>query len=810
MDLENHVMNDRVNQMVKSLKINKYPLCVQQFRLACDALDETAGEDMITRRSKVQERILDGIDIFMDDDELILGEGASKPFGIEMSYEYGVWTRDEVDSLKSEIYTITPEDEEELYALNDRFKSNSLNDNLIGRIGKTLGENDRLWPFMKSGVVLPPWKDRHGGSGGGYAMSGMGLGPGFFLVCVDYERILEEGAKGVIAEAEQCLEDLRYDSVDSIKKQLYWEGIIRVFKAWCRWAERYADLADEKAKEESDPKRKAELEAMAACCRKVPYEAPETFREAMQAYWFTFLMACPSPTTSLGRMDQLLYPFYQNDIDAGIITEDEALELLEVFRCKIMKINRVSGQANRTKNSGMAKWYNATIGGVKADGSDATNALTYLLLDAAEETGLSHHTLTLRVHENTPEELLRRALKVVRSGVGMPAFVGDKSFEAFFTKHGFSAEDAHNYCMTGCVDGNLPAKTRTLQVTFFITLQALDVFMHNGFCRYTQEMVGVPGGDVMAISSFEKFKEGFFDEMKHLVGMAAERQNVELIAEHDLFQNSFISALLEDGVACGHDATDREMFFENACVLGCVGGVNTGDALAAVKKLIFDEKKYTMAQLIEAMDADWVGYEDMQQDFLGAPKYGNNIDEVDTLVAEVYKRFADDCRSNKEAYGGTIIPNAISISAHQPGGSVTGATPDGRKGGSVLADASLSPERGFDKKGPLAVLASAMKVDVDDYQGTLHNMKFNPDALKTDSDLDKLGGAIKTYLTHGAKHIQFNVVSLDDLRDAKEHPEDHDDLVVRVAGYSAYFVRLTEPIQDEVINRTGFEEVQSF
>ncbi len=810
MDLENHVMNDRVNQMVKSLEINKYPLCVQQFRLACDALDETAGEDMITRRSKVQERILDGIDIFMDDDELILGEGASKPFGIEMSYEYGVWTRDEVDSLKSEIYTITPEDEEELYALNDRFKSNSLNDNLIGRIGKTLGENDRLWPFMKSGVVLPPWKDRHGGSGGGYAMSGMGLGPGFFLVCVDYERILEEGAKGVIAEAEQCLEDLRYDSVDSIKKQLYWEGIIRVFKAWCRWAERYADLADEKAKEESDPKRKAELEAMAACCRKVPYEAPETFREAMQAYWFTFLMACPSPTTSLGRMDQLLYPFYQNDIDAGIITEDEALELLEVFRCKIMKINRVSGQANRTKNSGMAKWYNATIGGVKADGSDATNALTYLLLDAAEETGLSHHTLTLRVHENTPEELLRRALKVVRSGVGMPAFVGDKSFEAFFTKHGFSAEDAHNYCMTGCVDGNLPAKTRTLQVTFFITLQALDVFMHNGFCRYTQEMVGVPGGDVMAISSFEKFKEGFFDEMKHLVGMAAERQNVELIAEHDLFQNSFISALLEDGVACGHDATDREMFFENACVLGCVGGVNTGDALAAVKKLIFDEKKYTMAQLIEAMDADWVGYEDMQQDFLGAPKYGNNIDEVDTLVAEVYKRFADDCRSNKEAYGGTIIPNAISISAHQPGGSVTGATPDGRKGGSVLADASLSPERGFDKKGPLAVLASAMKVDVDDYQGTLHNMKFNPDALKTDSDLDKLGGAIKTYLTHGAKHIQFNVVSLDDLRDAKEHPEDHDDLVVRVAGYSAYFVRLTEPIQDEVINRTGFEEVQSF
>lgn len=546
---------------------------------------------------------------------------------------------------------------------------------------------------------------------------------------------------------------------------------------------------------------------MAACCRKVPYQAPETFREALQAYWFTFLMACPSPTTSLGRMDQLLYPFYKHDIEQGIITEEEALELLEVFRCKVMKINRVSGKANRTKNSGMAKWYNATIGGVNEDGSDATNALTYLLLDAAEETALPHHTLTLRVHENTPTALLVRALKVVRSGIGMPAFVGDKSYEAFFTKNGFTPQEARDYCMTGCVDGNLPAKTRTLQVTFFIALQALDVFMHNGFCRYTQEMVGRPGGDVTSIQSFDEFKEGYFDEMKYLVGMAAERQNVELIAEHDLFQNSFISALLEDGVACGHDATDRQMFFENGCVLGCVGGVNTGDALAAVKKLVFDEKKYSMAQLLEAIDADWVGYEDMQRDFLNAPKYGNNIDEVDTLVAEVYKRFADDCHSYKEAYGGTIIPNAISISAHQPGGAVTGATPDGRKGGSVLADASLSPERGFDKKGPLAVLQSAMKVDVDDYQGTLHNMKFNPDALKTDSDLEKLGSAIKTYLTHGAKHIQFNVVSKDELIAAKEHPEEHDDLVVRVAGYSAYFVRLTEPIQDEVISRTGFERV---
>ena len=809
MDIEHHQMTDRVDRMIKSLKINKYPLCVQQFRLAVEALDESAGEDMITRRSKVQERILDKINIFMDDDELILGEGADKPFGLEMTYEYGVWTKDEVDSLKSEIYTISPEDEKELYELNERFAGNSMNQNLIGAMSKSLGQNDRLWPFMKSGVILPPWKSRTGGSGGGYAMSGMGLGPGFYLIAVDYDRILKEGAKGVIAEAKQCLEDLRYTEVDSIKKQMYWEGIVRVFEAWCRWAGRYADLAESKAAECTDPQRKAELLEMARICRKVPYNPPETFREAIQAYWMTFLMACPSPTTSLGRMDQLLYPFYKHDIEAGLITDEEVLELLEVFRVKVMKINRVSGKANRTKNSGMAKWYNATIGGVIPEtGEDATNELTYLILDAAEETALPHHTVTLRVHEKTPPELLRRALKVVRSGIGMPAFVGDKSYEKFFVDNGMSVEDARDYCMTGCVDGNIPAKTRTLQVTFFITTQCLDIFMHNGFCRYTNEMVGKQLGDVTKMETFDEFKEKFYQQMDFLISEAAERQNVELIAENELFQNSFISALTEDGVKCGHDSTDRQLFFENGCVLGCVGGVNTGDSLEAIKKLVYDEKKYTMQQLLDALDADWEGYEEMHQDFLNAPKYGNNISEPDTLTAEVYQRFADFCYSNKEAYGGTIIPNAISISAHQPGGAVTGATPDGRKGGQVLADASLSPERGFDKEGPLAVMESALKINADPYQGMLHNMKFTPSALKTDEDLDKLGSAIKTYLSAGAKHIQFNVVNRDELVDAKENPQDHDNLVVRVAGYSAYFVRLTPQIQDEVIDRTAFDEVQ--
>ena len=795
-------MTDRVQRMLQSLKVNKYPLCIETFKLANESLDRTAGEPMLLRRARLHAHILDHMPIFIEPEDLLCGSGASKPFGLEMQYEYGVWTKDEVESLKSEIYTIDPADEEELYRLNARFAANALNTNLVDALSRSLGMDERMWPFMKSGVILPPWKDRRGGSGGGFAMSGYGLGPGFFLVCVDYERILRQGAQSVIDEAKQCLRDLRYVSGDAIEKRDFWEAVILVFEAWLRFTDRYADLCASLAGEEKDPGRAAELREMAEICRRVPRHPAESFREALQSFWFTFLMALPSPTTSAGRFDQYMYPYYRKDLAEGRITRAEALELLEILRCKVMKINRVSGKANRAKNAGMAKWYNWTIGGVDAEGKDATNDLTYLLLEAAKETGLPHHTLTLRVHPGTPEALMRKALEVVRTGIGMPAFVGDESYIRFFLKNGMTLENARDYCMTGCVDGNVPARSRSQVVTFFIIAQAFDVFMHNGFCRHTGELVGIPTGDVREMATFEEFYEAFKKQFKYLMGMASERNNVELIAQRALFPDPFRSALMENGVRDGKDLLNKRFAIENCSCLGAVGGVNTGDSLAAVKDLIYDRKKYTMAQLLEALDADWEGYEEMRQDFIRSPKYGNDLDGPDRMVAEVYRLFAETCGENSTAYGGCVTPNAISISAHQPGGAVTGATPDGRRGGDILADASLSPDHGRDTHGPVAVFQSAMKVDQDPYQGTLMNMKLHPSALQSEEDLAKLGSMIKTYLTHGGKHIQFNVVDRAQLEDAKAHPEKHGDLVVRVAGYSAYFTRLPASIQDEVIDRS--------
>ena len=795
-------MTDRVQRMLQSLKVSKYPLCIEYFKLANESLDQTAREPMLLRRAKLHAHVLDHMPIFIEPEDLLCGSGASKPFGLEMQYEYGVWTRDEVESLKSEIYTIDPKDEEELYRLNERFAENALNSNLVDALSRSLGMDERMWPFMQSGVILPPWKDRRGGSGGGFAMSGYGLGPGFFLVCVDYERILREGAQSIIDEARQCLRDLRYTSGDAIEKKDYWEAVILVYEAWIRFAERYAALCEALAGEEKDPGRERELREMGRICRKVPRASAESFREALQSFWLTFLMALPSPTTSAGRFDQYMWPYLQKDLAEGKLTEGEALELLEILRCKVMKINRVSGKANRAKNAGMAKWYNWTIGGVDAEGNDATNPLTYLLLEAAKETKLPHHTLTLRVHPGTPEKLMTKALEVVRTGIGMPAFVGDESYIRFFVENGMPLEDARDYCMTGCVDGNVPARSRSQVVTFFIIPQALDVFMHNGYCRHTKETVGIPTGDVTQMATFEEFYEGFKKQFKYLLSMASERNNVELIAQRALFPDPFRSALMKDGVKDGKDLLNKRFAMENCSCLGAVGGVNTGDALSAVKELIYDKKKYTMAQLLRALDADWEGYEEMRQDFIRAPKYGNDLDAPDAMVAEVYRLFAESCAENPTAYGGHVTPNAISISAHQPGGAVTGATPDGRRGGDILADASLSPDRGRDKNGPTAVFRSAMKVDQDPYQGTLMNMKLHPAMLRSEEDLVKLGSMIKTYLTHGGKHIQFNVVDRAEMEDAQRRPEQHSDLVVRVAGYSAYFTRLPEAIQNEVMDRT--------
>jgi pyruvate formate-lyase/glycerol dehydratase family glycyl radical enzyme len=791
--------NDRIERLRERLFVDQYPLCIEKIRLLTESLKQTEGEPQILRRAKALANVLDKIPIFIEEDELIVGNAASRPMGVELDCDVSIWPQDEIEALKEEGFAASEKDEAELRELNDYWRHS----NLVARSGD-LYDDERLWPFVQSGVVLPPWKSREEGSGGGYAQGGLGLGPGFLLCGYDFPKVLNSGLNRIIEEAEAELANTRFTGADSVGKAHFLRSVILAQSAIVRFAHRFADLAADMAAREEDPTRKTELARIAETCRWVPARPARSFCEAMQSFWFMFLVTNPQTTAAAGRFDQYMYPFYKRDKEEGRITDDQVLELLECLRIKDMQLNRTSGRLLRQKNAGLAKWHNFTIGGVTAEGRDATNELTYRILQAAVECPTPHHTITLRVHEGTPEALMLKALEVVRTGIGMPAFVGDKSYIEFLLSHGVPLRTARDYIMTGCLDVNIVAQSRIGPYGMFIVPLVLDILIHNGIDPNTGLRVGLETGALEDFSSFEDLMGAFKKQLAYFMGLAAERNNVELAVAKDLFPDPVRSSLMVDAIKEGKDMYDRTMPFENGAVLNLIGMINVADSLAAVKKLVFDEKRVSMAELKAALAANWQGngYDELRKAFLAAPKYGNDDDYVDSIARELYQFWADTAGTLETRLGGKHMPAAISITSQAPGGALTGATPDGRYAGECLADGTMSAMRGRDTHGPTALIKSAAKIDQVPYQSTLMNMKFHPSALKSAEDLRKLSSLIKTYFSLGGKHVQFNVVSKDTLMEAQRHPENHRDLVVRVAGYSAYFVQLTKAVQDEIIERT--------
>lgn len=796
-------MNERIEKLRKSIEVEKYPLCIEKSRLLTKSFKETDGKPMILRRAKAFAHVLNNINIFIEDGQLIVGNAASKPMGLEFDFYAGLWSKEEIEALKEDDYDISDDEESELLDIREYWKAF----NPISRMGQMF--DDRLWPFIQSGMILPPWKDKEQGPGGGYAESGMGLGPGFYILTVDFEKTINDGLNKVIEEAEDELNKMDMTNPDSMEKIAFLRSVIIAQKAVIRFAERFATLAEDMAAKEGNQTRKKELERIAATCRHVPANPARTFYEAMQSFWFVFLMTTPSPTASIGRFDQYMYPFYKKDIETGSITKDDVLELLQCLRIKDMHINRTSGKLARQKNAGMAKWHNMTIGGViPATGEDATNELSYLILDAIKLCPVPHHTVTVRVSENTPEDLMLKALDVVKTGIGMPAFVGDRSYIEYLLSERVSLEDARNYSMGGCIDATIAGKSRIAAYGMFIVSKVFEITMNNGIDPRTGSKLGLETGDFQNFESFDDFLNAFKEQLKYFLGLHAEKNNIELQVYRDLYPDPVRSSLMHNGIKEGKALLERPFPFENAAVMNPVGMINVIDSLAAVKNLVFDEKKVSQKELFEALSSNWEGDQGqkVRKLFLAAPKYGNNDDYVDSIARNVYHYFAKTAIQFKTYIGGTHKPTGVSISAQWPGGAMTGATPDGRCAGECLADGTVSAMRGMDTHGPTAVINSASKIDQVPYQASLMNMKFHPSSLKTTEDLRKLSFLIRTYFSRNGKHIQFNVVNRETLENAQKRPEKHKDLIVRIAGYSAYFTQLGEPMQNEIIGRTEHEE----
>ena len=479
-----------------------------------------------------------------------------------------------------------------------------------------------------------------------------------------------------------------------------------------------------------------------------------------------------------------------------------------------MELNQQSGREIRKRTSGGARWINMTIGGVKPDGSDACNELTRLILQAIRDVRTPHHTVTLRVCDTTPDDVMLLAIKCQAEGCSMPAFVGDKSYIDYFTQvhnpdDGLPIEVARDFCMTGCIDGNIQYRTRTMGITMFVCPLMLDIFMNDGYDKNIGEYVGRRvAGDLSKYESFEQFMDDFLPEYKYFVQTAAEKLNIESAVFKELLPDPFRAAFMYNGIKSGFDCYAQEYPFESNQLLNPVGMVNLAQCLYAIKKLCFEQKVCTLPELKKAMDANWVGYEELHQRCLKLEHYGNGETEADEMVHRCYELWVHIADETPSSLGGHFRCSAISVTSHQPGGALCGAMPDGRCAGEILADACASPIAGCDHEGPLAVFSSALSIPQDRFQAMLLNMKFSPSAVATDADKMKLASAIKTYFAAGGKHVQFIIEDQETLKDAKEHPEKHSDLMVRVAGYSTYFVQLTPRLQNEVIARTQNSSVK--
>jgi pyruvate formate-lyase/glycerol dehydratase family glycyl radical enzyme len=786
---------------MSSLKVKEYPICIEKAQIILDSFKRHEGEPAILRRAMATADYLDKRTIFIEEDELIVGNVASKPMGMEVGSQTPAWAHEDIEELRKQGLSLSVEDEAILRSMDEYW---------LGK-GRTVEErqgqfydDERLWPFIQSGILCPPWNNKFDGRGYGAAGVGWGLGIGNSLVLVDYAKVLNQGIRQITREAREELKNLRYFSTEDIRKADFLKAVIIINEAFVRMARRYADLAANMAAHETNPMRQKELERIADTCRWVPENPARNFYEAMQSFWLTWMMITQG-TAPGGRFDQFMYPFYKKDKAEGCITDEDVLELLECLRIKVMQYNFVGGgDMQRKKWAGLARWNNWVIGGVTPQGEDATNELSYLILEAAQDCKTPHHTITVRVHDKTPDKLLIKSLEVVKTGIGMPAFVSDKSYIEYLMNHGVSLEDARDYALAGCLDVALPGKSRINAIGMFIVPLVFEIMMYNGIEPRTGKQLGPQTGEFTSFRTFEEVMQAFKTQLKYFMGLAAEEHNIGLRAQTELFPDAFHSMLMDNAIKVGRDVLDRVMPFENGSMLNPVGMINVADSLAAIKKLIFEEKKLTLGELQAALKNNWQGngYGDLRKLFLAAPKYGNGDKFVDSVAAEIYQFWADTAVTYTTAWGGNMKPAGISITAHAPGGSLTGATPDGRYAQETLADGTMSPAQGRDAHGPTGVIRSAIMINQTAFQSTLLNMKLHPTAIQSTEDMKKLASLIRTYFAHNGKHIQFNVVDKETLIAAQNNPEMHRDLIVRVAGYSAYFVTLSKVVQDEIIART--------
>lgn len=791
-------LTERMKEFREEVLDEKPYIDAQRAILATLAYKENLNQPRVMVRAKMLEKVLDNMSIYIEDKSLLAGNQVTKnrnaPIFPEYTMEFVMNELDQFEKRDGDVFYITEKTKEQLREIAPFWQNN----NLRARGEALLPEEVRV--FMETGV---------------FGMEGK-LNAGDAHLAVNYERILKDGLKGYEKRVKEYKASLDLTDPKSIDKYCFYNAVLIVLEAVRNFANRYSVLAKDLAEKELNQERKIELLEISRICSKVPYEPAETFREAVQSVWFIQLILqieSNGHSLSYGRFDQYMYPYYNRDIKNGTIKKSEALELLTCLWIKTLTINKVRSQAHTLSSAGSPMYQNVTIAGQTIDKKDAVNDLSFLVLKSVAQTRLTQPNLTVRYHKNINKHFLDECVEVMRLGFGMPALNNDEIIIPSFMDWQVKEEDAYNYSAIGCVETAVPGKWgyRCTGMSYINFPRMLLCTMNNGVDLTSNKRFTKGYGYFTEMESYEELLKAWDKTIREITRYSVIVENViDKASERDV-PDILCSALTDDCIARGKTIKEGGAVYDFISGLQ-VGIANMADCLAAIKKLVYEEKKITRQELWNAILDDFSSPENKKiQEMLirEAPKYGNDDDYVDQLIVEAYDSYIEEIekypntRYNRGPIGGIRYAGTSSISANVGQGMSTMATPDGRNAFEPLAE-GCSPAHNSDKNGPTAVFKSVSKLRTNKITGgVLLNQKMTPQMLSTEENRQKLELLIKTFFNrlHGY-HVQYNIVSKETLIDAQKHPEKHKDLIVRVAGYSAFFNVLSKKTQDDIIGRT--------
>jgi pyruvate formate-lyase/glycerol dehydratase family glycyl radical enzyme len=764
----------------KTISAERY-LSIEQAKIITRVYRETLDIPVILKRAIALERSLLEISVTIDPHEFIVGNRTAGIRAGVIFPEAGIaWLEKEIEDLPSrpqDPFRIRPDDAPFFTeSIAPFWKGKTLEDDIYGSVGDEISAIEK--------VVKINQKDHAQGH-----------------ICPNVGKWLRMGPAGLSKIVVEKLGNAKGE------KRNFYESVSIVLKASCKFMIRYSEMATEMAETELDPQIRNNLEEISAICRKLSQEPPTSFREALQSVWFLFVilqMESNASSFSPGRMDQYLYPFFEKDIRTGVIDNVYALELIDALFIKFNQIVYMRNGHSAKYFAGFPIGFNVTIGGVGPQGTDATNELSYLFLKAQEHVRLPQPNLTARLHKSSPYEFIDECSRIIGLGTGMPQVVNDESIIPSLESAGISHEDSRDYALVGCVElctnGNYLGWS---DAAMFNLVKALELALNNGICMITGKQIGPETGRLSDFSDYKDLENSFRKQIDHFI---LKMINACAVVEqfHKIhLPTPFLSSVVDDCLFNGTDVTAGGAKY-NLSGIQAIQGANIADSLAVLKKFVFEEGVIGSSEMLEALQNNFRDNEPLRQICINhVPKYGNDVAWVDELGANWLRYFASQLTKYKNYRGGTFHMGLYTVSAHVPMGQNVGATPDGRFALTPLADGGMSPMSGRDKEGPTAVLNSVARMPSQQASnGTLLNMKFLPSFFRNENDRSKFTSFLKTFINLPVHHIQFNVVTTDELKKAKADPASYRGLTIRVAGYTAYFTELAGDLQDEIIKRT--------